>query len=160
MLKSLIFNLFFSSRIYLFSAQWVELYGQQILIAVWANRYQNQVFILFSICIFSFLKIIFSLCSFNSSKCLPNLIQKFTFDILNYGKIPSFNGPEASQNLKIDTNSNLILNLWAEPEDSKVRFYSSDAFYTLLPHRRPSNNGENVYTHLVSYLYLKKFKLF
>uniref|UniRef100_A0A915N2Q5 Uncharacterized protein n=1 Tax=Meloidogyne javanica TaxID=6303 RepID=A0A915N2Q5_MELJA len=56
-----------SSRIYLFSAQWVELYGQQILIA---------------------------------------------------------------------------------PEDSKVRFYSSDAFYTLLPHRRPSNNGENVYTHL------------
>uniref|UniRef100_A0A914KW76 Uncharacterized protein n=1 Tax=Meloidogyne incognita TaxID=6306 RepID=A0A914KW76_MELIC len=123
-----------SSRIYLFSAQWVELYGQQILIAVWANRYQNQ--------------IIFSLCSFNSSKCLPNLIQKFTFDNLNYGKIPSFNGPEASQNLKIDTNSNLILNLWAEPEDSKVRFYSSDAFYTLLPHRRPSNNGENVYTHL------------
>uniref|UniRef100_A0A1I8C169 Peptidase_S9 domain-containing protein n=1 Tax=Meloidogyne hapla TaxID=6305 RepID=A0A1I8C169_MELHA len=123
-----------SSRIYLFSAQWVELYGQQILIAVWANRYQNQ--------------IIFSLCSFNSSKCLPNLTQKFTFNNLNYGKIPSFNGPEASPNLKIETNSNLILNLWAEPEDSKVRFYSSDAFYTLLPHRRPSNNGENVFTHL------------
>ncbi|KAF7639718.1 hypothetical protein Mgra_00000639 [Meloidogyne graminicola] len=124
-----------SSRIYLYSAQWIELHGQQVLLVVWTNRYQNQ--------------IIFSLCTFNSSKCLPNLIQKFTFDNQNYGKIPSFNGPSniiSSPN--VQENSNQILRLWAEPEDSKVNYYSLDAFYTLLPHWKPSNNGGNVYNHL------------
>ncbi|KAL3103666.1 hypothetical protein niasHS_000302 [Heterodera schachtii] len=105
-----------SARVYLFSATWLHLHGQPTLAAVWANRFQNQITV--------------SLCTFNSAQCVPSLVQKYAFDS------PSTTLPNS-----------VPLRLWAEAEDSKVtpEALVEDAFYTLLPHRRP--NG-NIYTHL------------
>lgn len=43
--------------IYLFSASWIRLYNKDILVATWANRYQNATLI--------------SLCTFESGECVP-----------------------------------------------------------------------------------------
>uniref|UniRef100_A0AC34QBY4 Dipeptidylpeptidase IV N-terminal domain-containing protein n=1 Tax=Panagrolaimus sp. JU765 TaxID=591449 RepID=A0AC34QBY4_9BILA len=37
------------------------------------------------------------------------------------------------------------MNLWAEPEDYEIKFYTDSCFFVLLPHQRP--NG-NVYTQI------------
>ncbi|KAH7717051.1 prolyl oligopeptidase family protein [Aphelenchoides avenae] len=59
-----------------------------------------------------------SLCTFESGTCVPNFVQKYAFGDLR---------------------------LWAEPEDFDVRYHTDDAYFVLLPHRRPNND---VYTQI------------
>ncbi|KAI1708318.1 prolyl oligopeptidase family domain-containing protein [Ditylenchus destructor] len=55
-----------------------------------------------------------SLCTYESGKCVQNFVQHYSFDTMR---------------------------LWAEPEDSRIRFYTKDnSYFTLLPHRRPNGN--------------------
>uniref|UniRef100_A0A183C9C1 Dipeptidyl peptidase n=1 Tax=Globodera pallida TaxID=36090 RepID=A0A183C9C1_GLOPA len=48
-----------SARAYLFSTTWLQLHGQQVLAAVWANRFQNQITV--------------SMCTFDAAQCVPTL---------------------------------------------------------------------------------------
>ncbi|VDM95770.1 unnamed protein product [Thelazia callipaeda] len=77
---------------YLFSASWISLYGKDLLMAVFANRYQN----ISSI----------TICTFDSAQCL-----------LNYDQHYSIAGHS----------------LWAEPEDHRIKYYSSDSYFISLP---------------------------
>uniref|UniRef100_A0A7E4ZW03 Dipeptidyl aminopeptidase-like protein 6 n=1 Tax=Panagrellus redivivus TaxID=6233 RepID=A0A7E4ZW03_PANRE len=49
---------------YLFSAKWIKLHGQSVLVAVFSNRFQNHTTI--------------TLCTYESGKCLPNHEQRYT----------------------------------------------------------------------------------
>uniref|UniRef100_A0A915ECA3 Dipeptidylpeptidase IV N-terminal domain-containing protein n=1 Tax=Ditylenchus dipsaci TaxID=166011 RepID=A0A915ECA3_9BILA len=51
---------------YLYSASWIQLHGQSVLVGIWANRYQNSTLI--------------SLCTFQSGKCFSNFLQQYSFD--------------------------------------------------------------------------------
>ncbi|KAM3720792.1 Dipeptidyl peptidase family member [Dirofilaria immitis] len=53
-----------SSSTYLFSISWISLYNEDILIAVFANRYQNTTSI--------------TMCTFDSGKCVLNFNQHYT----------------------------------------------------------------------------------
>ncbi|KAK0425923.1 hypothetical protein QR680_009458 [Steinernema hermaphroditum] len=51
---------------YLMMASWVVLHGKDILVAVWANRYQNETSI--------------TLCDFDAGKCVLNFAMKYRMD--------------------------------------------------------------------------------
>jgi dipeptidyl aminopeptidase/acylaminoacyl peptidase len=70
-----------SLGVYLFSAKWVTLFDKNVLIAIWANRYQNHTTI--------------TLCTFDSGKCVHNYEQRYTL-----GGMKLWAEPEDYQDVK------------------------------------------------------------
>ncbi|VBB25576.1 unnamed protein product [Acanthocheilonema viteae] len=77
---------------YLFSASWISLYNEDLLMAVFVNRYQNIASI--------------TICTFDSGKCVLNFNQYYT--IAGH-------------------------KLWAEPENFRIRHFSTDSYFVSLP---------------------------
>uniref|UniRef100_A0A914QFG2 Dipeptidylpeptidase IV N-terminal domain-containing protein n=1 Tax=Panagrolaimus davidi TaxID=227884 RepID=A0A914QFG2_9BILA len=80
-----------SLGVYLFSAKWVTLFDKNVLIAIWANRYQNHTTL--------------TLCTFDSGKCVHNYEQRYTL-----GGMKLWAEPEDFQDVKsFHTDSSFFL---------------------------------------------------
>uniref|UniRef100_A0A0N5AMA7 Dipeptidyl peptidase 4 n=1 Tax=Syphacia muris TaxID=451379 RepID=A0A0N5AMA7_9BILA len=93
-----------SYKTYLFSASWITIRKRDMLVAVFANRFQNYISI--------------TICTFDTGNCILNFDMPF----------------------KIRGRQ-----LWAEPEDFRIRHFTNDSYFVILPHLMPN---QEIYNHI------------